>query len=436
MNKVYSRINNGKGWVDFPSVDTALDAQNLNHMEVGIDETDNRIIILDSTKADASEISELLKDVSIDLQSGIITFTKKNGAIIAIDTPIEKIQTGIYYNPDTEKLVLPLIDGTSIDVDLSRLMQFDEFLDSDTIAFSVNTSGTVTSIVKEGSIKEKHLQPNYLADIKLEVAKAGLSANNAAESATKAESYAHGGTGTREDEDSDNAMEYARQAKISAESAAEIVGGNFIPSSEKGEAGGVAELDESGKVPEEQLPGGIGDVEFESGDELEPESYTTVELIEDNEPRQSFMEKVSTMVKNMRYLFRLMGSEDISTIGNGTVTGALSSLNTDMSSYETLSVSDIQFNTTYVIDVGYKTIYRYGKIIIFTFSVRFKGNTLINDRCITNLPVRCRQARFSINSYAVGSNPLIGILNEDYIEFAGVPTADYEYRCSVVTPEI
>lgn len=142
------------------------------------------------------------------------------------------------------------------------------------------------------------------------VAQATAQAEAAEDSATLARSWAVGGTGTRSGEDTDNAEYYAGQAgtaaaaasqdaqnagnsagaasdsadaaaasalaasqdagsaldsKDAAESAADraeqaaadaeaIAGGDFIPSSQKGVANGVATLDSSGKVPEGQLP--------------------------------------------------------------------------------------------------------------------------------------------------------------------------------------
>lgn len=186
MNKAYNRINDGKGWKNHPSDETPLNAYNLNKSDVALDEIDNRVIILDNTKATKIEISELFNNVSFDEQTGIITFTRKNGATVTIDTPMEKIALNIYYDPVTEMLTLPLIDGTQMQVDLSRLITEYEFMDSDTIAFSVNTDGKVTAIVKEGSIEEKHLRPDYLADIKVEVAKAQASQQAAATSESNA----------------------------------------------------------------------------------------------------------------------------------------------------------------------------------------------------------------------------------------------------------
>lgn len=176
MNKLYARIN----WENYPSENTPINEQNLNRIDSSLDGVDDRVIQLSGTKADKIEISDLFSGVSLDEKTGIITFTRKNGATVTIDTPMEKIQTGIYYDPVTEMLTLPLIDGTTIGVDLSRLITEFEFLDSETIAFSVGADGKVTAIVKEGSIGEKHLRPDYLADIRVESARAEASANESA----------------------------------------------------------------------------------------------------------------------------------------------------------------------------------------------------------------------------------------------------------------
>lgn len=209
MNKAYNRINDGKGWENYPSEKTPLNKHNLDKGDVALDEIDNRVIALDNTKATKVEVSELIKEISYDKKTGIITFTRKNGATVTIDTPMEKIQTGIYYDPETEMLTLPLIDGTTIGVDLSRLITEFEFADSETITFSVSTDGKVSAIVKEGSIQEKHLRPDYLADIKAEEEKARASAASAESSKNAAESAAS------------TAIEKASEASAYAENASE-----------------------------------------------------------------------------------------------------------------------------------------------------------------------------------------------------------------------
>lgn len=232
MNKTYGRIN----WENYPSDETPLNESNLNKIDVATDEIDNRVITLDTTKATKAEVSTLVQDVAFEENTGIITFTKKNGSKITIDTQIEKIAVNFSYNAGTQQIILTLIDGTKQYIDLAALITQYEFLDSDTVAFSIDSTGKVSAIVKEASIQEKHLQPNYLADIKVEVAKAqanqsaaaksesnakasetaaAASESNAAASATKAQSYAVGGTNSRTGEDTDNAKYYSQQAEQS-----------------------------------------------------------------------------------------------------------------------------------------------------------------------------------------------------------------------------
>ena len=160
MQKAHSRIN----WENYPSEKTAVNKINLNKMDGAIDEIDNRVINLDTTKATKVEVSELFSGVSFDESTGIITFTRKNGSQITIDTKLEKLAINFAYDPVEEKLVITLDDGTKQYVDLSALITVYEFLDSDTIAFAIE-GGKVKAIVKEGSIQGKHLQPDYLADI-------------------------------------------------------------------------------------------------------------------------------------------------------------------------------------------------------------------------------------------------------------------------------
>lgn len=85
--------------------------------------------------------------------------------------------------------------------------------------------GCVTAGIKEGSIQEKHLRPNYLSDILVESAKAESSADSAAQkalesadSALLSKSYSGGNTGVREGEGTDNAKYYSEQAKQALES--------------------------------------------------------------------------------------------------------------------------------------------------------------------------------------------------------------------------
>ena len=188
MNKAHSAIN----WENYPSDETPLNESNLNKMDAAIGVIDDRVITLDTTKATKTEVATLVADVTFEESTGIITITKKNGSKITIDTQMEKIAINFDYNPTTQQIILTLIDGTKQYIDLSALITQYEFLDSDTVAFYIDKDGKVSAIVKEGSIEEKHLEPNYLAKIKVEVAKAESSQQAAAKSEAnaKASEYA------------------------------------------------------------------------------------------------------------------------------------------------------------------------------------------------------------------------------------------------------
>lgn len=176
MNKAHIDIN----WENYPSDETPLNESNLNKMDAAIGVIDDRVITLDTTKATKTEVATLVADVTFEESTGIITITKKNGSKVTIDTQMEKIAINFDYNPTTQQIILTLIDGTKQYIDLSALITQYEFLDSDTVAFYIDKDGKVSAIVKEGSIEEKHLKPNYLAKIKVEVAKSESSQQAAA----------------------------------------------------------------------------------------------------------------------------------------------------------------------------------------------------------------------------------------------------------------
>lgn len=167
MQKIYSRTY----WENFPSEKTAIDAMRLNNAEAGIDNLDDRVVAMDASKVDLAKANELVKEILWDESKGTITVVKMNGSKAVIDTKLEKLAVNFTYDPQSQQLIITLDDGTTQNVDLSSLITEYEFLDSDTIAFEI-TDGKVKAIVKNGSITEEKLQPNFLADVKVEVAKA------------------------------------------------------------------------------------------------------------------------------------------------------------------------------------------------------------------------------------------------------------------------
>ena len=103
---------------------------------------------------------------------------------------------------------------------------------------------------KQAADKAAELAGQKAEEAKQSGLEASENAKSASESVTNAEkaqklsqSYAIGNSGLRENEDTDNSKWYAQQAEKYAKQAEDIAGGNFIPESEKGIAGGVAVLD-------------------------------------------------------------------------------------------------------------------------------------------------------------------------------------------------
>lgn len=62
----------------------------------------------------------------------------------------------------------------------------------------------------------------------------------------------------------------------------------------------------------------------------EPTEYSDIDLMTSGQVLPTILGKVTLMLKNIRYFFKLIGSTDISSIGDGTLTGALSTLNSNL----------------------------------------------------------------------------------------------------------
>ena len=66
---------------------------------------------------------------------------------------------------------------------------------------------------------------------------------------------------------------------------------------------------------------------FVSADSASPAAWENIEVLKSGEKHSSIFGKISIIFKNVRYLYRLLGTSDISKIGDGTVTGAISRIN-------------------------------------------------------------------------------------------------------------
>ena len=196
-------------WKNLPDVDTPIVAAQLNRNEQSVDEIDDRVVAMDTSKANQTDMLQAVKSIVYDDTDGSITITFFNGTTTTIDTNLEKIAVNFDYdsNPQSvnyQKLIIELEDGTKKYVDMSALVTEYEFQASTTIQPTV-ANGSVTMSVIDGSITGAKLQPNFLADCTTQ-------ANKAEQMATASESYAVGGTQTRENEETDNAKYYCETA--------------------------------------------------------------------------------------------------------------------------------------------------------------------------------------------------------------------------------
>lgn len=228
MSQGWSKIFNRINWLNRPSTNTPLNATNLNAGDSAIDKLDDRIITLDTVKADMQVVNGMVADISVNDADGVITVTYKNGSTKTYDTNLEKIAVNFTYDYSTQRLVLTLSDGSKQYVDMSALITQYEFEDSATIAISINDkTGAVSAFIKNGSITDAMLETGYLAKITEQAAKATNMANSATTSSNSAydnaklsQSYAIGGSGVRDGENTDNAKYYSEQASKSASASA------------------------------------------------------------------------------------------------------------------------------------------------------------------------------------------------------------------------
>lgn len=333
MNKVYTRIN----WEDYPSENTDLDAYNLNQMDSAIDALDNRIISQDALKVDKSAINGNIADWTMDETTGVITITKYNGEKVIFDLNIEKKPVGFSMSDDGI-ITMTTEDGTQFTADIGSMIPVLTFEDSATIAVSVNGTGknkTYSFSIKTGSVTDDMLQPNYLADIRVESANASAYAQSANAKSVLSESYAIGGTGTREGEDTDNAKYYMEQAK-------QQTGGIPTKVSElENDAGYITKsasdltnyydkttVDEKiDAIPKTDLTNYLTKTGDGSNLTAAFEEATTLEELTTGEKLSSIFGKLKLAVKNLKSLIGLIGNTDISDIGDGTITGGLSDVN-------------------------------------------------------------------------------------------------------------
>lgn len=228
MDKAYSRIN----WQNEPSIATPINDVNLNRMDNALNVIDNRVVNLDTTKANESDMLTAFNSITYNTSTGVFVFTRKNGTSLTVDLNIEKIP--VSFSMDANGVIIMTTDdGSQYTADVGALIKTYTFVDSSTIDFTITVDSdgnkTITAEVIDGSITTEKLQPNFLADCQEAQAEAEAAqtaaetAQSAAEdSATDAEAWA---VGQRNGADVPSTDEtYENNAKFYAEQAASYVG--------------------------------------------------------------------------------------------------------------------------------------------------------------------------------------------------------------------
>lgn len=191
MQKAYNRII----WHNKPDTRSPINESNLNRMDIGLDTVDDRVITLDTTKANQTDLLTCVASIGFNQSTGILTITLQNGTSTTIDTGLSKLAVNFDYDDDPtsphyEQLVLEMKDGTYKYIDLSALINQFEFDNTTTVAFTVDAqTGHISAIVPDGSITESKLQPNFLADCRTEKTQAQAARAGAETAESNAEGF-------------------------------------------------------------------------------------------------------------------------------------------------------------------------------------------------------------------------------------------------------
>lgn len=174
MQKAHDASKNDY-WKNLPDVSTPILAEELNRNEQTVDTLDDRIIALDLTKANQTDLLQTVKTVAYNTTTGVFIFTFWNGTTFTADLNIEKIPVSFTLSPQGI-LTMTTADGTTYTVDIATLIKIYTFVDSSEISFTTTTDAsgnkTITANIISGSITEDKLEPNFLANCRIEVGKA------------------------------------------------------------------------------------------------------------------------------------------------------------------------------------------------------------------------------------------------------------------------
>lgn len=202
-------------WENQPSQKTAINKTHLLHMENGIKEGDNRIVLLDAKKLDVATANLMVKSVVVNATTGVITVTLLNGTVTTYDLDIERVIANFDITDDNV-LVLTLADGTTKKIDLTKFV--NTFTSTATVSMKMQDR-VVTAEIIDGSVTMAKLD----ASIQTEFRQYMLDAQAARDAALQYQKYAKRyaiGDSDFEGSETDNGKYYYAQTKTNAEATA------------------------------------------------------------------------------------------------------------------------------------------------------------------------------------------------------------------------
>ena len=254
-------------WKNYPLTDTSINAYRLNHLEGGVNENDNRLVALSEDKAEQTVVNKMVKTVTLNKATGVLTVTLLDGTKSTYDLDIEKVVANFDLNNNND-LVLTLADGTQKVVPLSKFVDTYTFKSSGTITFNANGK-EITAFIPDGGITLAKLEATVLSTIRQYMLDAQTAKGQAEQAAENARGYAVGGAGFEgvsaqhfanqakryavitDEAPRDNAQYYAQDAAKSAEEARQAAGCD-------GTAASISAVDVQGLVA---AAGGTSDVQ-------------------------------------------------------------------------------------------------------------------------------------------------------------------------------
>ncbi|MFA6808403.1 MAG: hypothetical protein WCR27_05370 [Eubacteriales bacterium] len=146
--------------------------------------TENNTLISENT-------SLLVKDVNVDLSTGIITVIKKDGTTKSYDTAIEKVPALFEFIEEQDDYFIKItnVDGSTSKTKVTELMNQYAFLDDENIDFTVDGEGpekSVSANIKSNSIGIEKLKLEAVSLIENYAASALESKDAAGSSETSA----------------------------------------------------------------------------------------------------------------------------------------------------------------------------------------------------------------------------------------------------------